>query len=82
MAALSLLELLRRALTSLYKLQSWLPPTIAKQWRLGITLAFQAIPAIDPTKDAYTSPIMNRPLVARLEVLGGSYTAPVVEPDR
>ena len=30
-----------------------LPPALAKQWRLAVTLAFQAIPAMDPSKDDY-----------------------------
>ena len=46
-------EPLRRALTRLYHLQSSLPPSLAKQWRLAITLAFQAIPALDPGCDEY-----------------------------
>eukprot|EP00966_Prymnesium_polylepis_P335819 7391155-Prymnesium_polylepis.1 len=46
-------EVIRWALTALSPLQSSLPPALAKQWRLTITLLFQAIPAIDPGKDPY-----------------------------
>lgn len=41
----------RRALTWLYHVQDRLPPSLAKQWRLIVTLLLQLIPAIDPTED-------------------------------
>ena len=50
---MSALSFARAALTALYPLQSSLPPALAKQWRLAITLLFHAIPAIDPSKDTY-----------------------------
>ena len=46
-------ELARKILTALYHVQGVLPAPLAKSWRLVITLAFQAIPGVDPSKDSY-----------------------------
>ena len=48
-------EIVRKLLTALYHIQGRLPPALAKSWRLLVTLAFQAIPAVDPLKDPYVT---------------------------
>ena len=44
-------EVLRRALVRLYHVQQRLPAPVAKQWRLGVTLLLQIVPAMDPEAD-------------------------------
>ena len=46
-------EVLRRALVRLYHVQQRLPAPVAKQWRLGVTLLLQIVPAMDPEADPY-----------------------------
>lgn len=46
-------EAIRRMLTAAYHLQAYLPPAMAKKWRLFTTLCFQAIPALRPGSGLY-----------------------------
>ena len=45
------MEIARQTLTCLYRLHSRLPTALGKKWQLLCTLAFHALPAIDPFAD-------------------------------